>query len=277
MKELKVKSYAKINIGLTVVRKRPDGYHDIESIFYPINLHDDIEISESDSFKFECNVKEIENTENLIIKTIKLIESESEQKFNVKIKLIKKIPLGAGLGGGSSNAAAIITSLNSLYNLGLSSKEQIKIAEKIGSDVLFFLNSKPALVTSKGEIIKPINLRIDFPILIINPNINISTKWAYENVKPSGKERILEKIIKNDYLNIYKWRNEIQNDFEEIVFKNYPQIEDIKNKLYESGAIFSLMTGTGSTVFGIFEDLQAAEKAKNLFDKNYFTFINLSE
>jgi 4-diphosphocytidyl-2-C-methyl-D-erythritol kinase len=274
MKAFKVKSFAKINIGLNVLRKRSDGYHDIESIFYPINLHDDIEILESDFFEFECNVKEIENSKNLIVKTIKLIETESAQKFNIKIKLTKKIPLGSGLGGGSSNAAAIITSLNSLYNLGLSLEQQKRVAEKIGSDVFFFLNPKPSLVSSKGEIIKPINLRIDYPILIINPNINISTKWAYENIKLSGKTENLEKIIGNNLLSIYDWKNEIHNDFEEIAFKNYPQIADIKNKLYENGAIFSLMTGTGSTIFGIFENFEATGKARNLFDKYYFTYVN---
>lgn len=274
MEELHVKSFAKINIGLNIIRKRSDGYHDIESIFYPINFHDDLYFKKSDSFKLICSNQEINEQENLVTKAIKILENETKQKFNVEISLTKRIPIGAGLGGGSSNAAQTIVALNKLFQLNLSEETQKDLAAKVGADAPFFINSSPSLVTSKGEKLEALSLKIKFPILIVNPGIQISTKWAYENINPSGKTNLLGNLFKQNISDVHKWKEKIFNGFERIVFEKHREIAEIKDNLYKSGAIFSLMTGSGSTVYGIFENINEAEKAQSQFSKNYITYIH---
>ncbi len=274
MEELQVKSFAKINIGLNIIRKRPDGYHDIESIFYPINLYDNLYIKKSDSFKLTCSNSEINIQDNLVTKAVKILEDETKQKFNVEISLTKRIPIGAGLGGGSSNAAQTIIALNKLFQLNLSEKTRRDLAAKVGADVPFFINPRPSLVTSKGEKLEALSLKIKFPILIVNPGIQISTKWAYENINTSGKTNLIGNLFKRNISDVHEWKEKIFNDFEKIVFEKHKEIAEIKSNLYKSGAIFSLMTGSGSTVYGIFKNIIAAEKAQSQFSKNYFTYLH---
>lgn len=275
MDRIKVKSPAKINLGLNIIKKRDDGFHDLETIFYPLNLYDEITFTKSDKFSFTSN-DELLNTEptNLIIKAKEELERVSGKKLNVKIELNKSIPIGAGLGGGSSNAAVTLNTLNNLFELYLDIELLSHIALKLGSDVPYFLNPVPAFAESRGEMILPINLRINKPILIINPGIHISTKWAFSLIKPHYPLVTLKSLAGRKELSIKDIIGIAVNDFEEIVFEDYAEIKNIRDVINQSGAIHSMMTGTGSTVFGIFENKKAAEETANKFPKTYFRYID---
>lgn len=271
----KLKAPAKINIGLNIIGKRDDGYHDLETIFYPVKLFDEIEFEESSHFSFETENRMLAGeTNNLIVKAIHLIEEESGIKINMRIKLHKNIPIGAGLGGGSSDAATALNALNKIYELNLSKKQLINFALQLGSDVPFFIESKTSFAQSRGEILKRLNIAIKKPLLIINPGIHISTGWAFENIKPAAPKKSLATLTEVDFENISLLRDIITNDFEKPVFEKYPEIALIKDQLYNSGAEFALMTGTGSTVFGIFKNLDDAKNAFHTFNKKYFRFID---
>lgn len=290
MDQIKVKSPAKINIGLNIIRKREDGFHDLETIFYPLNLFDEITFTTSDKFSFTSN-DELLNSEptNLIIKAKEELERVSGKTLNVKIELKKNIPIGAGLGGGSSNAAITLKILKSFLEPAYSDNKlepELKlehnfdhhllsqIALKLGSDVPYFLNPVPAFAESRGEIITPVNLKIDKPILIVNPGIHISTRWAFGRIKPHQPKGSLKSLISYKEITIDDLKHIALNDFEEVVFAEYPEIRNIKEVMLQSGAILSMMTGTGSTVFGIFENKKAAEKTALKFPENYFRYIN---
>ena len=271
----KIKTPAKINIGLNVIRKREDGFHDLETIFYPINLFDEIEFEESDSFNFQTDNKLLaEEKNNLIVKAVHLLEKEVGIKIYLSIKLHKYIPIGAGLGGGSSDAAAVLTSLNKIFNFNLSLDKLLELALGLGSDVPFFINPIPSFAESRGEVLYKKKFKINNPVLIINPGIHVSTSWAFENVKPQTPVKSLFTLLKTDFENIASLKKIITNDFEKTVFEKYPEIHSIKKDIIETGAEFALMTGTGSTVFGIYKNLDDAKKAYNLFNKNYFRFIH---
>ena len=210
-----VKAQAKINFGLNVVEKRPDGYHNIETIFYPINLHDTLTFSDSGSYIFETD-NSILNSEkdNLVTKAKDLLEKESGKKINVKIHLSKKIPIGAGLGGGSSDAAAALITLNKMFRLNLDSVVLNKLALSLGSDVPFFLNPFPSFGSSRGEILEQIDFKIKESILLVNPGIYVSTKWAYEKIVPCKPELSLIEQYRRWKLNIDHYKEIIKNDFE---------------------------------------------------------------
>lgn len=277
MDQIKVKSPAKINIGLNIIRKREDRFHDLETIFYPLNLYDEITFTKSDSFSFTSN-DDLLNKEptNLIIKAKEELERVTGKTLNIKIELRKNIPIGAGLGGGSSNAAITLITLNSFLKLKNELEHEFlsEFALKLGSDVPYFLNPVPAFAESRGEIIKPINLKIDKPILIVNPGIHISTKWAFGLIKPHQPKVSLKSLISHKEISIDDLKKIAVNDFEEVVFPAYPEIKNIKAEMMKSGAIISMMTGTGSTVFGIFENKKAAEEAALKFSDRYFKFMN---
>lgn len=276
MKYIEIKAPAKINFGLNIVSKRSDGFHNLETIFYPINdLFDVIKIDKSEHFLFTCDNPELENDKNnLILKAVKLLEKIYSKNFAVNIHLEKKIPIGAGLGGGSSDAAAVLISLNEMFKLGIKHEQMINLALELGSDVPFFIKAKPSIGTSRGEILKQIDLELEYPILIINPGIHISTKEAFQNItpKPSAYNYLSNGINKLDDWSMIK--ENIINDFEEYVFKKYPEVKYIKEKMYEYGSLFSLMSGSGSTVFGIFDTIEKAELAYELFPGNYLKVIS---
>lgn len=277
MNYIEIKAPAKINIGLFVTSKRSDGYHNIETIFYPLNnLYDVLTFTRSDHFSFVSSDSSLGGPDNLIIKAKELLEQQTSKIFNVEITLDKKIPMGAGLGGGSSDAAATLLSLNEMFSLKLSLDKLKELALKIGSDVPFFIRPKPSIGRSRGEELTIIDLEINLPILIVNPGIHISTKEAYHNITPCSRDYQLE-----DLRNITSFNNEIvnklHNDFEEYVFPAYPEIALIKNQMIKQGAKFSLMSGSGSTVYGIFPDIELAEKCKAEMPADYFTFINYDQ
>jgi 4-diphosphocytidyl-2-C-methyl-D-erythritol kinase len=277
MEELIVRTPAKINFGLNVVRKRDDGYHDIETVFYPINLFDTIIFRKSDKISFASNDKNLESKDNLIIKAKKLLEGKTGKSLNVQIELQKNIPIGAGMGGGSSNASATLKALSRLYELNLSHNEFFELAISLGSDVPFFLNPQPSYATLRGEVLSRFDFKIKNPILIVNPGIHISTKWAYSKVNPHFPESNLKDILIKHPADYFHFISSVFNDFEEVVFAEYPIIGNIKKKMYETGARFSLMTGSGSTLFGIYSDIETAKKAEVFFKEKFFTFIHLEE
>jgi len=275
MIELKVKSPAKINIGLNIVSKRDDGFHNIETIFYPLNLFDEITFTESSEFSFISNDENLNKEKtNLITKAKDLLESFTSKKLYVKIYLEKNIPIGAGLGGGSSNAATTLLALNDFFNLNVSKENLSKLALQLGSDVPYFINPVASFAESRGEIITPINFNLDKHLLIVNPGIHIQTKWAFSLIKPKQPKVSLKNFINKSKTSTNEILQFASNDFENVVFEEYHQVKEIKNKMLEFGANYSLMTGTGSTVWGMFDDEEAANQTKLFFKcKNYFTFI----
>lgn len=268
MMKIKLKAYAKINLGLEVLYKRDDGYHEINSILKKIDLHDDLFFEENDRIEFHCNTDlGISDSNNLVVIAAKfLIDRYNIYDKGVKITLIKRIPTGAGLGGGSSDAAYTLLGLNKLWKLHINQNELFEIAGKIGSDVPFFLGSNAALAQGRGEKLIFIKLNIPYYLLIVFPNILISTKEAYIALNRDEQKRNstnLIEIIKNtniNNLNIY-----IKNDFEDYVFNAYPEIGLIKEKLILNGSVFALMSGSGSAVYGLFENKQQVIKASAAF------------
>ena len=275
MSKIILQSPAKINIGLNIIRKRDDGFHDLETIFYPLLLNDILTFEKTEEPKLKSNSTEINSLQtNLISTAIEFLETIVDRKLNVKIYLEKNIPIGAGLGGGSSNAASTLKALNQLFELNLTYDKLSEIALKLGSDVPFFLDPYPCFASSRGEIRKNIQLSLSQPILIVNPGIHISTKWAFQNLKLTSHKKSLKELCKHSSVTIDDIKDYATNDFENIVFEKYPEIKSIKDKLDASGADFVSMTGTGSTVYGVFSNLQKARLVKEDFDARYFTYIN---
>jgi 4-diphosphocytidyl-2-C-methyl-D-erythritol kinase len=262
--KVKIKSPAKINLGLRVVGKRPDGYHNIETVLHEINLYDEIEISLSTGrVELITNSPDVPTgNENLCIKAARLFFERFDIKTSVKIYLKKNIPVGAGLGGGSSDAVGVLKGLNKLFGIDAGDDVMHEIASQLGSDAPFFVRGGTAYATGRGDILEYFKFEIPYDVVLIYPGINISTSWAYKNVKPGKyicrknlRDTLIKNIDKPDVLRI-----ELKNDFEEVVFKNYPEIADIKRKLYNAGALFALMSGSGSSVFGFFDKPISKEK-----------------
>ncbi len=248
---------AKINIGLYITGKRPDGYHNIETLFYPTKLHDVLEIIENNEndkpYIWSSSGINIEGNpdDNLCIKALNLLK-EDFLIPPVKIHLHKVIPFGAGLGGGSADAAFTLDCLNKMFKLGISKKLMIKYASKIGADCAFFIYNTPCIATGIGDILHPSELSLKGKYLVlIKPQIHISTPEAYSGVKPQKHNESLLQKLSNP---ISQWKNKIVNDFEASVFPNHPKLETIKQDLYHSGAVYAAMTGSGAAIFGIFDE-----------------------
>jgi 4-diphosphocytidyl-2-C-methyl-D-erythritol kinase len=248
---------AKINLGLRITAKRQDGYHDIETLFYPVNLSDALEFVIS-SGKTSCDELVVTGLKidsrpenNIVLKTIRLLRKDFPIPF-LKIHLHKAIPSGAGLGGGSSDASFAIKAINKYFGFGLNDQEMCTLALELGSDCPFFIDPAPSFATGRGEILHPAYPFLDgYCISILNPGVSISTREAYINCHPAKPEAPLEKLIG---LPADKWKKLVKNDFEEYAFKLYPVISDMKKALYRSGAIYSSMSGSGSSVFGIYRE-----------------------
>ena len=244
--------HAKINLGLSVVSKRPDGFHNLETIFYPIPLHDVLEIVPSGEFHFFPGGLNIpgDAADNLVLRAFHLLKSQYPKISSLGIYLYKAIPLGAGLGGGSSDGAFIIQLLNQYFNLHISPVELTGFALQLGSDCPFFMQSEACFALGRGEILEPLKLDLSaYSFLLIHSEIRIPTNWAYSKVKPSAPQYDLKESISKP---VETWPHIIKNDFEEAVFETYPLLKKIKDQLYSSGALFASMTGSGSTIYGIF-------------------------
>jgi len=245
---------AKINIGLNVVEKRPDGYHNLETIFYPVQLADGLEMIESDKTEFTSSGIEINGTleNNLVFKAYDLLKQDFDLPA-LKLHLHKVVPFGAGLGGGSSDAAFTLKMLNEWFNLNLTTGQLEQYASKIGADCPFFITNKPTFAHGIGDQFEPIQIDLsDYKIVIVKPNCSVSTPEAYRNVIPAKPAFNLREI---GSVAIEEWKKFIINDFEKSVFPQYPEIENLKNILYDLGAIYASMSGSGSAVFGIFRHL----------------------
>lgn len=243
---------AKINIGLNITEKRSDGYHNLETVFYSIKLYDVIELI--DANVTSCVIKGIEipgNTiDNICLKAFKALQSDFNLP-NQQIVLLKNIPVGAGLGGGSADAAFLIKLVNEKFNLGLSVNQMQNYARILGADCAFFIENKPTFAFGKGDEFEALNIDLSrYFIVLVKPAIHVSTAEAYGKVQVKQPSASLKELI---YLPLTDWKANIVNDFEPSVFEKYPEIEEIKTQLYAAGATFALMSGSGSSVFAIFE------------------------
>lgn len=249
---------SKINIGLNIIGKRNDGYHNIETVFYPAPVNDALEIIPSPAsgsniiFTSSGNPITGNTDENLCVKAYQLLRKDFPKIPSVKMHLHKNIPMGAGLGGGSSDGAAVLSLLNKKFNLNISEEKLIQYGLKLGSDCPFFIKNKPCFAEGRGQVLKEIYIDLSgYKIMIVNPGTLVNTTEAFAQLdpndySPAGK---LEKAIQKG---ISEWKTTVTNDFEKPVFKKYPEIRNIKSIMYENGALYSSLSGSGSSVFGIF-------------------------
>jgi 4-diphosphocytidyl-2-C-methyl-D-erythritol kinase len=273
------KACAKINLGLQVLNKRKDGFHNINTVFYKIKLYDYLEFKLSEKFNIiNVNHSNLQINENLIYKAYQILKKDfTIAPLDVIFK--KNIPIGAGLGGGSSDSAETLKAITEFFDLKINSEKLNEYGLALGSDVPFFLNEGPAQAFGRGEKLIYFDFKLPYHLLLINPGIHISTPWAYKSLNRTENE-IEIKDFKSYLLNIKTdiklLRENIINDFESFVFEQYPEIKQIKEMLYENGSIFALMSGSGSSVFGLFEDynnlLNCADKLKK-----YFIYIEMAE
>ena len=265
---------AKINIGLNVVAKRPDGYHDIETVFYPVNVQDVLEVNvrkiikpgrpifhrmaepasyfedENCSLTLKGNLLPGNPADNLVVKAYRMLLEDFDLP-PVDIMLYKHIPSGAGLGGGSSDCANIIKLLNRRFGLRMTDRCMERYASRLGADCAFFIRNIPVIACGTGNIMTPVGLSLKgYTIVMIKPDVEVSTREAYSLVTPAKPEKSLEELIG---LPVSQWRGQIVNDFEKSIYSLHPEIAALKDRLYDAGAVYSSMSGSGSTVYGIFE------------------------
>jgi 4-diphosphocytidyl-2-C-methyl-D-erythritol kinase len=265
---------AKINIGLNIIEKRPDGFHNLESVFFPVMWHDALEIlidneQPNGNIAFSSGGLDIpgDSNQNLCVKAYHLLRNEYDLPA-LKVHLHKNIPMGAGLGGGSSDAAFFIKALNEVCNVGLSWGEMHYYAKQLGSDCSFFISNKPAFATQKGDELELIDIKLTGKyIAIVHPGIHVSTAEAYAGVKSQKPQNSLKELLLHQP--IEKWKELVVNDFEISVFAKFPAIKELKILLYNAGALYASMSGSGSAVYGIFNE----KPELNLPNKNYAVFI----
>ena len=243
---------AKINLGLFLTEKRADGYHNLQTVFYPIKIHDVVELV--DAYETSMLIKGIEipgdATDNICLKAFQTLQKD----FNLphqQIVLLKNIPVGAGLGGGSADAAFLIKLINQKFELGLTEEQMEAYARPLGADCAFFIKNKPTYAFAKGDEFEDLSVDLSkYYLVLVKPPVHVSTAQAYSNINVKQPSTSLKDLI---HLPLQDWQAHIFNDFEPSVFAKYPQIDEIKTKLYQAGAKFALMSGSGSSVFAIFE------------------------
>lgn len=261
----------KINLGLDILRRREDGFHDLETVMLPVSeLYDVVEVerAEQTSFVQEGLEVDCDMESNLCVKALRLMQ----RLYGVgeaRIRLEKRVPFGAGLGGGSSDATAVILALNELYDLDLSEDKLVETAAMIGSDTAFFVRNTPQLCTGRGEVMTPIELPLQGRYLAIaKPQEGVSTKEAYAGVKPAVPAvRLADALMRP----IEEWREVVKNDFENHIFEAHPSIAELKAAMYEAGALYASMSGSGSAVFGLF----AEEPKLSVKSDNYLKIMKL--
>jgi len=260
-------SNCKINIGLHITGKRADGYHNLETVFFPVPLYDVLEIIDACDTSVSVLGQPIpgDPQNNIVTKAWKLLKADFPQLPPVHFHLLKNIPAGAGLGAGSANGAYALLSLNQKYDLGLSKEQVLHYALQLGSDCPFFIIGQPVFASGRGEVFEPVSIDLShFKLVIINPGVHISTPWAFSQLQIESPAINLKEAVTQP---VPAWKQLIQNDFEAPIFKAYPEIENIKHSLYQAGAIFALMSGSGSTVYGLFEKTNGQLPA---FPQHYF-------
>ncbi|MGQ0739608.1 MAG: 4-(cytidine 5'-diphospho)-2-C-methyl-D-erythritol kinase [Bacteroidota bacterium] len=263
----------KINLGLRILRKRPDGYHDLETVFYPLPITDALEIiplashERSSSFPFSISGAGLMGhpTSNLCVRAYKLLKKDFPRLPKVKMHLHKTVPSGAGLGGGSADAAFTLKLLNNMFGLGISTEQLLIYANELGSDCPFFIINKPCYATGRGEILEEVQSDLSaYSFVVVNPGIHIDTGLTFLNITPAMPEKSVKDIIRRP---IQRWKDELHNDFEKVIFEKHPEIVELKDYLYSSGALYASMSGSGSTVFGIFPE---GKQLQLSFPPHYF-------
>ena len=250
---------AKINLGLNVVEKRPDGYHNLETVFYPVRIYDAIEVFEMAAdfpSEVDCDLKitniHIDGDEqrNLVVRAYQLLKQDFPQLPRIHVHLHKGIPTQAGMGGGSSDCGYMLTLLNRQFGLGLSDEQLIGYAARLGADCSFFILNKPCYAEGIGEKLQPISLDLSgWYLAIVRPDIPVSTKEAFSLITPQHPEKNCRDVVMQP---VETWRDALTNDFEKSVFSLYPKIGQIKQRLYDLGAVYAAMSGSGSSLFGLF-------------------------
>ena len=261
---------AKINIGLQVTEKRADGYHNLDTVFYPIPLKDSLEIvsrnAQSEESKADCQLHllghqiEGELHDNLVVRAWRMLREAGYDIPSVEVWLYKRIPSGAGLGGGSADAAFMLATLNSMFDLQISNEGLAAFAGKLGADCPFFLHNSPVYAQGTGDILTTLTLSLKgYRIVVVKPPVFVSTREAFSRVTPKKPEVTLDKKI---LLPIEEWKEIITNDFETSVFALHPELQDIKQKLYDKGSLYAAMSGSGSALYGLFhlEGYKATEE-----------------
>jgi 4-diphosphocytidyl-2-C-methyl-D-erythritol kinase len=275
---LQLKAPAKINWFLKITGKRDDGYHDIISLMHCVNLYDTLEVEHAETINIGSDLT-IPPEDNLVYKAASLLKQYAAYRGGAKITLQKNIPVSAGLGGGSSDAAYALIGLNRLWELGLNQDELNTVGIKIGSDVPFFMNCPCALVEGMGEKVYPVQINSSFVILLVKPPVAVSTAWAYTSFDRQDEAGLTKKPVDIKLIcyalesgNLLSLKNLTCNDLEQVVISKHPVIGKIKGMLLEKGAVFSAMSGSGSAVFGVFESKEAALSAsENL--KSYWYMV----
>lgn len=249
----------KINLGLRILDKRPDGFHNLSTVFYPVPLKESLEIIRSETtdrqiqFSLSGNAIEGPGENNLCIKAYHLLKKDFPALPAIKMHLHKAIPSGAGLGGGSADGAFTLALLNQKFQLHLTQQQLIDYALQLGSDCPFFILNQPCIASGRGELMQPVALSLSgYHLVLVNPGIHINTGWAFTELKkyqPVQMEEGLDTIVTKP---VNEWKGLLMNDFEQPVFAHHPEIKAIKEKLYNHGAVYAAMSGSGSTVFGVF-------------------------
>ena len=251
----------KINLGLNITGKRPDGYHNLETIFFPVKWYDILEIirtektNNTETFIASGIIATANSNDNICLKAFTILKNDFPDRLPaVEFYLHKTIPTGSGLGGGSADAAFTLTLLNKHFQLGLSTEQLINYASRLGSDCPFFIINQPCFSSGRGEILEPVSLDLStYKIILVNPQIHIATNEAFARIVPAVPVKPVKEIIQQP---VTTWKEELKNDFEIPVFEKYPEIGDIKKQLYECGAIYASLSGSGSTVYGIFPNTE---------------------
>ncbi|MGO4294882.1 4-(cytidine 5'-diphospho)-2-C-methyl-D-erythritol kinase [Chitinophaga sp. RAB17] len=259
----------KINLGLHITNKRPDGFHDLETVFYPLPVCDALEAITHHSLQFESSGITVPGNanDNLCLKAFHLLQQDFPQVQPLNIHLHKHIPIGAGLGGGSADAAFMLQLINQKFQLGLTEAALVDYAAQLGSDCPFFIINKPCFATGRGEIMTPITLDLSgYSFLLVHPGIHVNTGWAFKQLTPKVPAYALRDMIQ---LPVAEWKNRMTNDFEGPVFEAHPALAKIKEQLYAAGAVYATMSGSGSALLGIFPKNKIADI---LWDVSYRVF-----
>lgn len=256
-----IQTGCKINLGLNITERRPDGYHNLQTIFYPVPLCDELTLREAqdeDVLTLGGHPLDGEVQDNLVLRAVRLLRHEGFSVPPLRINLKKVIPSGAGLGGGSSDAACMVKTLVQLYGLPLSGEQMKSLVSKLGADCAFFINPRPLYAEGIGDVFTPISLSLSgWYLLLVKPEVHISTREAYAGVRPHQPACSL---LETSKLPVAQWRDRMVNDFEESIFRSHPLLAEIKQELYHQGAVYAAMSGSGSTVFGLFSSRPDCEQ-----------------
>lgn len=272
-------AYAKINLGLRVLGKREDGFHEIETILQQVDLHDDLTVLVQTGRKIDVRSRHPEvpeGAENLCWRAADLMRRRCRVRAGVKISVTKRIPVGAGLGGGSSDAAVTLVALNHLWKTNLPPARLEELAGELGSDVPFFIRGGAAIASGRGERLAPVRLPVDYRVLIVYPRFSVSTAEAYKGVRlplTNTRKGFSLESLTIEGKHFRRFCRRLQNDLEKVVVANHPSLAELKTRLREEGAFFASMSGSGSAIFGLFEDELRVQDAARSFTGDYPTFI----